>query len=208
MPIKSALEIAMERTTALKADSVAIKANERRRDGKRLAGEFLAEPDAVDLKARLESEPKEDRNLLREGAYETLATRIQLPLSRDSDGSADLAVAAKGFAALATGFGAEGKVEKLFQQLQSFMQRFVTDADQLDQGLRRQFEPRLRQREQEAAARTGRAVRLDPMSDPEFVKVYQQQAGMLKAQYQQVLDKAKLELAGLLGVERKDDTAD
>ncbi len=202
MPIKSALEIAMERTTALKADSVAIKANERRKDGKRLAGEYLANPDAVDLKARIEAEPKEDRGLLREGAYETLATRIQLPLSRDSDGSADLAVAAKGFAALATGFGAEGKVEKLFQQLQAFMQRFISDADQLDQGLRRQFEPRLRQREQEAAARTGRAVRLDPMADPEFVKVYQQQAGMLKSQYQDVLDKAKADLAALLGIER------
>ncbi len=204
MPIKSALEIAMERTTALKPDSAAIKANERRRDGKRLAGEYLANPDAVDLKARIEGEPKEDRSLLREGAYETLATRIQLPLSRDSDGGADLAVAAKGFAALAIGFGAEGKVEKLFQQLQAFMQRFISDADQLDQGLRRQFEPRLRQREQEAAARTGRAVRLDPMADPEFVKVYQQQAGMLKSQYQGVLDKAKLDLAALLGIERED----
>lgn len=204
MPIKSALEIAMERTTTLKADSAAIRANERRRDGKRLAGEFLANPDTVDLRARIEAEPKADRGLLREGAYETLATRIQLPLSRDSDGGADLAVAAKGFEALATGFGAEGKVEKLFQQLQAFMQRFIQDADQLDQGLRRQFEPRLRQREQEAAARTGRAVRLDPMADPEFVKVYQQQAGMLKNQYQGVLDKAKVDLAGLLGIERED----
>lgn len=200
MPIKSALEIAMERTTALKVDSTAIKANERRRDGKRLAGEFLANPDAVDLKARIENEPRDERPLLREGAYDTLTTRIQLPLSRDSDGSADLAYAARGFAALAVGAGAEAKVEKLFQQLQAFMQRFIADAEQLDQGLRRQFEPRLRQREQEAAARTGRAVRLDPMADPEFVKVYQQQAGMLKAQYQQILDKAKLDLASLLGI--------
>ena len=202
MPIKSALELAMERTAALKPDTGAIRKSEKRKEGMRLAGEFLAKPDEVDLKARIDATAPEDRALLREGAFETLATRIQLPVTRDSNGASGLAEAAKGIAALAEGHGDAARVEKLFQQVSAFLQRFLDDAEQLDQALRRQFEPRLRQREQEAAARTGRAVRLDPMADPEFAKVYQQQAGRLKDQYQQALDGAKRDLGAMLGIEK------
>jgi hypothetical protein len=49
MPIKSALEIAMERTKDLKVDSKALAANEARLEGKKLAGEYLADPAEVDF---------------------------------------------------------------------------------------------------------------------------------------------------------------
>lgn len=200
--IRSALEIAMERTQGLEADTAALQAVERRRDGKRLAAEFLADPVSVDLKARIEAQPKDVRQRLREGAFDTLATRIQLPATKTLEVEAEFAILARGFAALANAPFADKRVQGLFQQLSAFLKQFLDDAEQLDKGLRRQFEPRLKQREQEAAARTGRAVRLDPMSDPEFVKVYQQQAGKLKAQYQQALDQAKQDLASQLGIER------
>lgn len=49
------------------------------------------------------------------------------------------------------------------------------------------------------AARMGRPVRIDPMSDPEFAAFYKQNVGQMKAQYQGALDQAKDDLAALCG---------
>ncbi|MCK7514805.1 MAG: hypothetical protein MZV70_69585 [Desulfobacterales bacterium] len=51
-------------------------------------------------------------------------------------------------------------------------------------------------------------MRLDPLSDPEFLKVYQQNVGRLKSQYQSALDQAKEDLAAMLGIEKESKKGD
>ena len=53
------------------------------------------------------------------------------------------------------------------------------------------------------AARMGQDVRIDPMSDPEFAAFYKQNVSAARAQYQAALDKAKEDLAALLGIEKR-----
>ncbi len=197
--IKSALEIALERTKSVEIDKNAIEAAELRQAGKKLAGDYLKDPEAVDLAAALGKFGGDKAEPVRGGAFEVFASRLQLPVSRNADPEASFQPVADGLAAL--GAPREAKaVTDMVAQVAAFMKRYADDITRLDAQLRKQYEPKLKQKEQAYAARTGQAVRIDPMSDPEFVSFYQANAGKLKAQYQAALDEAKAELAKTLGI--------
>ena len=198
--IKSALEIALERTKSMKADPKALKAYELRQEGQKLAGDFLNDPASVNLEARIKAASKEDREALRSAVYGVLSSRIQLPVTKAGLPPETLEALAKGFTALAASPFPDKRIAGLLTQVWDFMSRYLEDAAKLDAALRKQYAPKLQRKEQELAARTGQAVRLDPLSDPEFVNVYQQNVGRLKSQYQDALDQAKADLAAMLGV--------
>jgi len=203
MPIKSALEIALEKTKDLKADPAALAASVARQDGKRLAGEYLSAPGEADLGKRLAALPKDRRDHAREGAFEVLASRMQLPMSASADPAADLAPIAAGMKALCSVPFGDKRIQGLFDQLGGFLKQYIDDSRKVEEAVRKQYAPRLRQKEQEMSTRMGRPVRLDPMTDPEFAAFYKQNVGQMKAQYQDALDRAKDDLAGLCGVTRK-----
>ncbi|PKL25985.1 MAG: hypothetical protein CVV47_02325 [Spirochaetae bacterium HGW-Spirochaetae-3] len=202
--IKSALEIALERTKDLKVDPKALAANEARLEGKRLAGEFLANPAEVDFAARFAATPKDKREGVREGAFEVFAARIQLPNSAIVDPDVETAPLAIGFKTLNVVPFGEKKIQGAIDQLGVFLKQYLDDAKRVDEAIRKQFAPRLKQKEQEASARMGRPVRLDPMSDPDFAAFYKQNVGQMRDQYQDALDKAKADLASLCGIKDKD----
>lgn len=201
--IKSALEIALERTKDMKADPRSLKALEMKQEGQRLAGDFLSDPASVDMEARIKALPKEDRAILRQAVFGVLAARIQLPLTKAGIPQETLDTLAKGFAALASSPFPDKRIGGLLKQIGEFLTRYLEDASNLDAALRKQYEPKLRRKEQELAARTGQAVRLDPLSDPEFLKIYQQNLGNLKSQYQSALDQAKEDLSAMLGIQKE-----
>jgi len=202
--IKSALEIALERTKDLKVDPKALAANEARLEGKKLAGEYLAEPSEVDFAARFAATAKDRKDGVREGAFEVFAARLQLPNSAIVDPPTELAPLAVGFKALNVAPFGEKKIQGAIEQLGAFLKQYLEDAKRVDEAIRKQFAPRLKQKEQEMSARMGRPVRLDPMQDPEFAAFYKQNVGQMRDQYQDALDKAKADLASLCGIKDKD----
>lgn len=156
----------------------------------------------MDFPKRLAAIPKERREAAREGAFEVFVSRIQLPSSAVSDPDAELGPVREGLKALnAAPFG-EKKIQDLFVQLTGFLKQYLEDAKKVDEAIRKQFAPRLKAKEQELSARMGRPMRLDPMNDPEFAAFYKQNVGQMKAQYQDALDRAKEDLAGLCGIKR------
>lgn len=208
--IKSALELALEKTKDMKADPVAIEAAELRQDGKKAAGLFLDDPAAMDLAKKLSSVAKEKRIHLKTGMAEVLQAQIQLPTNEGS--LAKLERLALGYAALTEGAGilggplggamADKKVQAIFQQLSAFFRQYIDDMKNVEQAIRKQWAPKLREKERQMAARLGQDVRLDPMMDPEFSAFYKQNVGAVRQQYEAALDKAKTELAAIIGVER------
>lgn len=205
MPIKSALELAMERTKDLKVDPRALAETEARQDGKRLAGEFLASPSDIDFPAKLKAVPRDRADAFREGCFEIFTSRLQLPLSAVADPEADMGPVEAGLKALCQAPGAATSVGELFGQLNGFLSQYLDDAKKVDEAIRKQYAPRLKAKEQEMSARMGRAVRVDPMSDPEFAAFYKQNVGQMKAQYQDALDRAKHDLQSLCGIKPKAD---
>lgn len=210
--IKSALEIALERSKDIKIDEASLEANALRIEGKKAAGRYLEDPESGDLAAKLAQYPKEKRAAVREGAFEILASQIQLPTN---DASMDkLELLSAGFSAIASlssggilaGVGsavADKRVQALFQQLAGFFKQYLDDMKNVEQAIRKQWGPKIREKERQMAARMGQDVRIDPMSDPEFAAFYKQNVSAARAQYQGALDKAKEDLATLLGIEKR-----
>jgi len=208
--IKSALELALERTKDIKIDEAAIEAAELKTEGKKAAGRFLEEPSSGSLGDFLSGYPKEKRASLREGMYEILAAQLQLPSTEASLGR--LEILASGFSSIAGSSGqgllggvgaaaADKRVQALFQQLGGFFKQYLEDMKNVEQAIRKQWAPRIREKERQMSARMGQDVRVDPMSDPEFAAFYKQNVSAAREQYQQALDKAKQDLASMLGIE-------
>jgi hypothetical protein len=204
--IKSALELALERTKDFAVDEAALAAQQLKVEGKKAAGKYLEDPSTVDLGNVIASTPKDKRKPLKEGMFENLASQLQLPANESS--LVKLEILGKGFTALAASGGGgllggsphEKKVQALFDQLGGFFRQYLEDMKNVEQVIRKQWGPKLREKEREMEARLGKSVRLDPMMDPEFSAFYKQNVGAARQQYQAALDKAKTDLASLIGI--------
>jgi hypothetical protein len=199
--IKSALELALEKTKDLTVDEAALEVNRLRQEGKKTAGRYLDEPESNDLGAKLAAFPKEQRKSVKAGMIETLSSQLQLPTNEASIAKFDLL--AKGFVALAAAGGSglmpEKRAQALLQQISSFLRQYLDDMKNVEQVIRKQWGPKLREKEREMSARMGQDVRIDPMMDPEFSAFYKQNVGAVRQQYQAALDKAKVDIAALMG---------
>jgi hypothetical protein len=191
--IKSALEIALERTESVKSDKASIGLYEAKQKGRRLANQYLAgETDSIE--GELKKVSGEERESLRSGCFEAFASQITLPgLPEDVK---RLELLGKGLAAII----GDKRFSALYQQFLAAVSQYLNETARYEEALTRQYAPKLRQKEEELARRLGRAVKLDPFQDPEFVAYYNQNINALKANYEglaaQVQEQAKLLFEG------------
>jgi nucleoid DNA-binding protein len=183
--IKSALELALERTADVKSDKSRLEAHDARQTGMRIAGRFLDDP-SIDVARELKDIDRDKRQAVREGFYHVLLSHLALP-SQESDVQR-LGTVQAGFEAVIRD---KKLVQGLMDQVIQYMQQYLDTKNQLTERLREQFEPRLRQKEQQIAAQTGRQVRLDPANDPEFSQALNDHVQQLQSQYGQVVNQAK-----------------
>jgi hypothetical protein len=184
--IKSALEIALERTETVKGDKGSIDQFETRRQGKRIANEFLEDPSGG-LEESIKKTPKDQRKSLKQGIFEVLLAQITLPPTRDDE---------KRLQAVGKGLGAviaDGRFSARYRQFIQIISRYLDEADQYDKAIRRQYEPKLRAKEEELSRRYGRQVKIDPFQDPEFVNFYNQHMNALRENYQAVVEEIREE---------------
>jgi len=179
--IKSALELALERTKDIKSDPEALRRHEARETGKRLFAQLVKDP-GFDLKNALKETPKEQRSWVREGLFSVVKSNITLPQTE-----ADLDRVAVMETALAELVGDRGALKELLKQVRQFFQQYLDDRKQIFDSVRRQYEPRIKQKEQQLAQQYGRPVKLDPASDPEYTRAIQDHLEQLDGQYRKVL---------------------
>ncbi|MDR2923814.1 MAG: hypothetical protein LBU85_10820 [Treponema sp.] len=207
--IKSALEIAMERTESIKTDKASVGLFEARQQGKRLANEYLANP-STSLEAELKKCPDEQRESLKQGLFDVLAPQINLP--NTAEDLPRIEAAGKGLCLLINeaspkegAFSKEvGRFNTMFKQLVQLLSNYLNEAAQFDQAVRQQYAPKLRQKEEELSRRMGREVHIDPFQDPEFVNFYNQNFNALKANYQGPVDQVREEAMRIWNVEEEE----
>lgn len=190
--IKSALELALERTQDIKSDPDALRRHEARTEGKRLFAK-VREDETFDVAAAIKAAPKESRDWIRQGLVEVARSSLTLPQSE-----ADLARTRAVERALAAAVRDRGALSSLMQQVTALFTRYLEDRNQLIEELRRRWEPRLRQREQQLAQQYGRPVQLDPASDPEFAKALQENMAQLESHYRGAVEQADSHIRQLL----------
>ncbi|TVR70076.1 MAG: hypothetical protein EA427_06715 [Spirochaetaceae bacterium] len=190
--IKSALEIALERTRDVQSDPQALRRHEARTEGKKMLA-ALREDREFDLHKALKAVPRERRTWVREGLYEAARGNLSLPQSElDLDRLDELGVV---FLELARD---RGGVKQLMTQLREFFSQYLSNRQQLIEELRRRYEPRLKQRQQQLSQQYGREVRIDPASDPEFSQVLQENLGQLQGQFRTALEEVDNHLRNLM----------
>jgi hypothetical protein len=176
--IKSALEIALERTESVRGDKSSVDQFEARRRGKRLANEFLEDPKGVSLGDVVKKSPKDQQRALKQGIFDVLSAQITLPSAPEDEKRIE-----------AVGKGLEiiinnSRFNALFRQLVQVLAQYREEAAQYEEAIKRQYAPKLRQKEEELSRRLGRQVQLDPFQDPEFVAFYNQNLNALKGNYE------------------------
>ena len=192
--IKSALEIALEKTESVKGDKSSINLFEAKQKGKKLANEFLAEPEKSLLDEEIKKCAKEEKESLKQGIYDVLVSALVLP-----DTETDLSrveSAAKGLESII----GNSRFSSLAKQLSQILRQYLGEAAQYEEAIKQQYAPKLRQKEEELARRIGRKISLDPFQDPEFVAFYNQNMNALKENYQAVIDQAREAAGQFFGV--------
>ena len=184
--IKSALEIALERTESVKTDKASIGLYEAKQQGKRLANAFLADP-SKDLEDELKKFPKDQWESLKQGIFDVLVPQISLPITAED--MQRIETVGKGLRVLIS----DGRFAAMYKQFVQVLTRYLGEAIHYEQAIRQQYAPKLRQKEEELSHRMGREVRLDPFQDPEFVAFYNQNLNALKANYQVAVDQMRNE---------------
>lgn len=187
--IKTALEIALEKTEAVKSDKSSIDQFEAKQRGKKLACAFMA--GEADLAAEIKKAPAGQRDSLRQGIFDVLVSLIALPAGKTSveDDEKKLETLSRGLGVLIE----DRQFPVMFEQLASLFSQYLQEAAQYDQAIRAQYAPKLRQKEEELSRRMGREVRIDPLQDPEFIAIYNQHLNALKSNYEGVVEQARQE---------------
>jgi len=190
--IKSALEIALERTEAVKSDKGSIGQFEAKQKGKKLANEFL-EGTVKSLEDEIKKLSKDEQESLKQGIFDVLISQVTLPAVKE-----DLKRIETAGQGLHTVIGGR-RFGEMVKQLVQIMGQYLNEAAQYEEAIKRQYAPKLRQKEEELSRRLGRQVTLDPFQDPEFAAFYTQNINALKSNYQAAVDQVKEEAAKLFG---------
>ena len=180
--IKTALEIALEKTEGVKSDKSSIEQFEAKQQGKKLANAFLA--GEGDFTETLKKASTEQRENMKQGIFDVLLSQIILPAG-DNDGQR-FEKAGKGIAAIID----NKQFTALFAHLTQIISRYKQEVTQYDQAIRQQYAPKLRHKEEELSRRLGREVRIDPLQDPEFAAFYSQHMSALKGNYEPIIVEA------------------
>jgi len=189
--IKTALEIALERTETVKSDKSGIDQFETKKRGKKLANAFLE--GEVDLSDEIKKTEANSRDSLKQGIFDVLITQIVLPVGKEDEKRIEKV--GKGLQAVIK----NNQFPAMLKQLVQLFGQYLQESAQYEQAIRQQYAPKLRQKEEELSRRLGREVRIDPFQDPEFVAFYNQHMTALKSNYESIVEQAKEEIRGMFG---------
>jgi hypothetical protein len=186
--IKSALEIALERTKSVEADKEALAANRFITEGKKAVSRFLSE-ETVDLKLFLAGYSGKEAAWVKEGIFQALSANLKLPY--DELAMVASRKAGKGFAALVSD---SKKLGRLLAQMEQFLSDYLQERHRLVEAVEKKYAPLLRQKEEEMSRQMGTRVKIDPAMDPQFQKLLRDNLALLEERYGEVLEQVRQEL--------------
>ena len=193
--IKSAWEIALEKTESIEIDENRIRHNATIDAIRRIAGSYLLSDEDTEEKtaAALAAYSDED---LKEALGQSIINSISLPLT-DEEGSRKpqrlaflLSIALQG----------NGEAEDLLSQILAHVSQYPKHRKQLMEQLKSQFEPMLKEKEERMRQQYGEAPLLTMENDKECREMANKYLERLQKQYQDTLDDAKQQLKELFGI--------
>ncbi len=196
--LKSAWEIALEKTEDIEVDENKIRKDQRVEKGRRLAGSYLSDMEATfdTVENSFNETPEEQKADIKSGIAKTIIVNIALPQSDD------YLPRMEKIANLAGLISENGEqIAHHIGELSGLMGQYLQAKETLLERAKAQYQPIFEQKQQQMMAQYGRATYSAVEQDPEFIQFLQKHYKQLSAQYQETLDGAKAELKQLWNIE-------
>ena len=194
--IKSSWELAMERTADIKSDKSAVRNNELKKIGQKIASDYMdsATPKPKDMQTAIKEYKGEEKQVVKRAALEILLSHISLP--HDDTYQERLSFVEEGLKAL---LGKDHQLSSILQQVTQFFSQFLQHQQQLTEQVKQQYEPQLRQKQQNLTRQYGYEIELKPEQDPEYNQLLQRHMQQLEQQYQDALNQVKDQIRSFFG---------
>lgn len=190
--IRSALEIALDRTDGIKVDKEKIAQDKVQQEARKCASLFLFEKTPPSLEKESAGYDPKEQKWFRRGLFETFCSNLKMP--RNEDFQEEAARLEEGFA-----FLIEDKetLSYLFEQVRAFFGQYFSNRTQLVEQLKAQYEPQFRQKTEKLAQQMGGALDLSVEQDPEFQTMLKNNLSQLEDRYGEAVGQVKEELERL-----------
>ncbi len=194
--IKSAWEIALERTESIQMDKNKLKYKTDVDTARRLAGRFIADDEPIDEKELRDGLSALDSKAVKEALIITAEANLSLPQTEDEDDSR-LRKAVK-LIEIATDNNAQAI--GLANELEGFLKQYPLHRKDLFEKMKAQYQPILDEKSEKLSRQYGTEVKLSFESDKEFMEAARKNLEKLEAQYQATLTNAKTQLREIAGL--------
>lgn len=192
--IKSAWEIALEKTEGMEIDQEKIRHNTEIDRIRRTAGQFITADEGEENEEELEKKlSASDPALVREALTGTIINSMVLPQEKES--------AAKKTARIRTilriAFPSDA-ILSYYDQISQHLSQYPEHREKLMEQLKAQIEPMLKEKENAMREKYGQPVHLTIENDKESIEMVRNYLDRLTGQYQGTLDEAKERMKSLL----------
>ncbi len=195
--IKSAWELALEKTENLQADPKKIKKEQLVKEGRQLAATFLMDIDATKegTEKQYASYTGEEKEAIKEGMVITFLSNLSLPRNAAYKDSFSKVLELGDI----LGDGND-ELKEMLGKLEGFFNQYLENQEDLVERMKQQFAPQLQQKQTQLQQQYGPGFTLRPEQDPEFMKLLEKQLGQLDEQYTNILNQVKGQIKQILGV--------
>lgn len=191
--IKSAWEIALEKTENMEINEEKIRHNSRLDKIRRLVGSYLLsdKDDFDEIKKSLEDYTLQEK---REAIEQPILNSLVLPSDENNSDVRKTRI----MALIDLIYPENGEIKDLYSQIVDHIKQYPKHREELIERLKAQFEPILREKEAELSQKYGETVHLTVETDKESSETLKNYLERLRNQYQKTLSNAKEQLKEML----------
>lgn len=184
--IKSAWEIALEKTESLNVDIDKINKNNAIKLGRRICGLYLNDIDYTLEKFKKEYNEAKDKASTKEGIVNNLLINLSLPSDLTFEETLD-----KINDIISEISDNSDEIINTINQVREFFKQYLNHQDDLVNQMKEQFAPVLQQKEAQLQQQYGPDFKYSAEQDSEFMKLLDDNLKRLDQQYNETLDNVK-----------------
>ena len=193
--IRSAWEIALERTEGLQIDKDRIREKADIDSARKAAGQFLSDDDGIDEGKLREELSRLNAKASAKALMMTATANISLPLTEEEIDDKRLGKV-KTLVSIAA--GGNPNAAALMEELEAFIRQYPKHRKDLMEKMKAQYKPVLEEKSAKLSRQYGTEVHLSYENDKEFMEAARSNLERLENQYEATLTNAKKQLGDLV----------
>jgi hypothetical protein len=189
--IKSALELALERTSNVQSDKKVMLKNNAVEEGRKIAFKYLEDSSATVkiIEESLKHADKEKQEWLKEGILKVIFNNLKLP---ENETSFEKIEKIKNSIMAITKNKKE--ITIVFEQANQIFAQYLQHKSSIKENLDNNFSKKLQEKEQLLSQQLGKEIHLNMEVDPEYNEYLRKMTAQLDEQYHEIIVKIKNEI--------------